>query len=194
MYKLLLMVMVLMFNACDFGQTKEPTPPPPLVKAARTQIGTTLFYDSDYVKLSYPNGDVPMSRGVCTDVVIRALRKSRKIDLQKVVHEDMVKNFSKYPKIWGLKRTDKNIDHRRVPNLRTYFKRRGYALKVTKNSSDYKAGDIVTCKVSGRPHIMIVSSKQSSKGVPYVIHNIGLGTRENNSLFSYDLTGHYRIK
>jgi len=170
------------------------TPAPALVRSARKQIGKTLIYDSKYVKLSYPNGDVPIVRGVCTDVVIRALRDSKKIDLQKKIHEDMLRSFSSCPKIWGAKTTDKNIDHRRVPNIKTYFKRQGYALAVTKNPKDYKAGDIVTCKVQGRPHIMIVSSKQTKEGVSYVIHNIGWGTRENNSLFEYPLDGHYRVK
>ncbi len=177
-----------------FINTSKETPAPPIVKSARKQIGKTIIYDPKYVSLSYPNGDVPLSRGVCTDVVIRALRDSAKIDLQKEVHEDMKKAFSTYPKIWGAKSTDKNIDHRRVPNLKNYFKRKGYALTVTKNPTDYKAGDIVTCKVKGRPHIMIVSSKQTSDGVPFVIHNIGWGTRENNDLFTYELDGHYRIK
>jgi uncharacterized protein YijF (DUF1287 family) len=125
--------------------------------------------------------------------VIRALRKSQKLDLQKEVHEDMLKAFGSYPKIWGAKSTDKNIDHRRVPNLKAYFKRKGYARLVTTDPKDYKAGDIVTCKVQGRPHIMIVSSKQTKEGIPYVIHNIGWGTRENNSLFKYPLDGHYRV-
>ena len=173
--------------------TKE-TPAPPIVTSARKQIGKTIMYDPKYVGLSYPNGDVPLSRGVCTDVVIRAMRDSMKIDLQKEVHEDMKRAFSTYPKIWGAKSTDTNIDHRRVPNLQNYFKRKGYALAVTKNPADYKAGDIVTCKVQGRPHIMIVSSKQTREGVPFVIHNIGWGTKENNSLFSYKLDGHYRVK
>ena len=169
-------------------------PAPPLVISARDQIGKTLIYDPKYVRLSYPNGDIPLRRGVCTDVVIRALRDSQKIDLQKEIHEDMISAFKSYPKIWGAKHTDKNIDHRRVPNIKTYFKRQGYALPVTKNPKDYKAGDIVTCKVQGRPHIMVVSSKQTKEGVPYVIHNIGWGTREDNSLFTYPLDGHYRVR
>lgn len=176
------------------GDSSKETTAPSIVKSARKQIGKTLFYDPKYVGLSYPNGDVPLSRGVCTDVVIRAMRDSMSIDLQKEVHEDMQKAFSTYPKIWGAKSTDKNIDHRRVPNLKNYFKRKGYALTVTKNPKDYRAGDIVTCKVQGRPHIMIVSSKQTSSGTPYVIHNIGLGTREDDSLFSYVLDGHYRVR
>jgi len=176
-----------------FINTSKETPAPPIVKSAREQIGKTIIYDPKYVALSYPNGDIPLSRGVCTDVVIRAMRDSLKIDLQKEVHEDMKKAFSTYPKIWGAKGTDKNIDHRRVPNLKNYFKRKGYSLTVTKNPTDYKAGDIVTCKVKGRPHIMIVSSKQTG-GVPFIIHNIGWGTRENDDLFTYELDGHYRIK
>jgi len=171
------------------------TPTPPLVISARDQIGKTLIYDAKYAKLAYPNGDVPIVRGVCTDVVVRALRDANNIDLQKEVHEDMLKAFDTYPRNWGAKHTDKNIDHRRVPNLKVYFKHKGYSLPVTNNPSDYKAGDIVTCKIDGRPHIMIVSSRQDADdGTPYVIHNIGLGTRENDSLFKYPLDGHYRIK
>ena len=177
-----------------FIQTTKKTPAPPIVKSAREQIGKTLIYDPKYVGLSYPNGDIPLLRGVCTDVVIRAIRDSMKIDLQKEVHQDMKKAFSTYPKIWGAKSTDKNIDHRRVPNLKNYFKRKGYSLAVTKNPKDYKAGDIVTCTIKRRPHIMIVSSKQTYEGVPFIIHNIGWGTRENNDLFTYKLDGHYRVK
>lgn len=132
-----------------FTPSTKETPAPSIVTSAREQIGKTLIYDPKYVGLSYPNGDIPLSRGVCTDVVIRALRDSLKVDLQKEVHEDMKRAFSSYPKIWGAKSTDKNIDHRRVPNLKNYFKRKGYSLAVTKDGKDYKAGDIVTCKVKG---------------------------------------------
>ena len=118
-----------------------------LVAAARSQIGTTVTYDPSYQSMDYPGGDVPIDRGVCTDVIIRALRKSHGIDLQKRVHEDMKANFSKYPKIWGLKVTDRNIDHRRVQNLQAYFKRMGYETPVTKDASDYRPGDLVTCIV-----------------------------------------------
>lgn len=166
-----------------------------LVSAARAQIGVTLSYDGSYQSLDYPNGDVPLAVGVCTDVVIRALRSSLTIDLQQRVHQDMKANFFSYPKNWGLKRPDKNIDHRRVPNLKTYFKRMGYQLAVTKNPKDYKAGDLVTCTVPPHlPHIMIVSDKKSEDGTPWVIHNIGLGTREENRLFEFKITGHYRLK
>ena len=165
-----------------------------VVAAARRQIGVTVGYDPAYRKLAYPNGDVPRESGVCTDVIIRALRDARKIDLQKLVHEDMKTSFSKYPQMWGLKAPDSNIDHRRVPNLQCYFKRKGYALPVSKNAANYKPGDIVTVMVGGKlPHIMIVSDKKTAAGVPLAIHNIGSGTQEEDVLFTYPLTGHYRI-
>lgn len=165
-----------------------------VVAAARRQIGVTVGYDPAYRKIAYPNGDVPSESGVCTDVIIRALRDARKIDLQKLVHEDMKTSFSKYPQMWGLKAPDANIDHRRVPNLQCYFKRKGYALPVSKNAADYKPGDIVTVMVGGKlPHIMIVSDKKTAAGVPLAIHNIGSGTQEEDVLFAYPLTGHYRI-
>jgi len=163
-----------------------------LVKAARGQIGVTTSYDSAYAPMKYPGGDIAKEKGVCTDVVIRALRKKGH-DLQRLVHEDMKKNFSKYPKNWGLKRTDRNIDHRRVPNLRRYFERRGIKLSVSKKKEDYLPGDLVTCTVNGRlPHIMIVSDRKSKEGVPLVIHNIGSGAKEEDRLFEFPLTGHYR--
>ena len=166
-----------------------------IVEAARWQVGKTTDYDGSYVSLAYPNGDIPISKGVCTDVVIRALRKSKQMDLQKRVHDDMRKNFSKYPKNWGLKRTDKNIDHRRVPNLRRYFKRQGWSVPATKNKDDYKPGDLVTCTVAGKlPHIMIVSDRKTADGTPLIIHNIGGGAMEEARLFEFPLTGHYRIK
>ncbi len=169
-----------------------PAEPDNLAAMARKQIGVTIKYDPSYEKLSYPGGDVPQERGVCTDVVIRALRL-KGIDLQKEVHEDMSRHFSLYPNNWGLKRPDKNIDHRRVPNLQVYFTRRGWSLPVTDNAADYKPGDIVTCRVSsGRPHIMVVSDHTTANGTPMVIHNLGNGTRENPQLFTFKLTGHYR--
>lgn len=173
-----------------FGESAEA-----IVKSARAQVGKTLVYDPAYVSLKYPGGDVPEERGVCTDVVIRALRTALSLDLQKEVHEDMAANFSVYPKIWGLKRTDRNIDHRRVPNLRTWFKRRGYELPLTKVAANFKPGDLVTCTVPPNlPHIMVVSDKTNADGVPLVIHNIGRGAQEEDCLFTYPLTGHYRLK
>ena len=169
-------------------------PSHPLIEAARSQVGVTTHYDSGYAALDYPGGDIPMERGVCTDVIIRAMRKGYRMDLQKLVHVDMKANFSKDPKIWGLKGTDRNIDHRRVPNLQTFFKRKGYALKVSEKAENYQAGDLVTCIVPPHlPHIMLVSNRKDQDGVPFVIHNIGSGAKEEDSLFRFKLTGHYRI-
>ena len=165
-----------------------------LVKAARAQIGITLFYDSAYQRLPYPNGDVPRERGVCTDVVIRALRDAWQLDLQKLLHEDMRSNFSLYPSLWRMSRPDSNIDHRRVPNLQTLFKRKGWSLPISTNAADYKTGDIVTVTVPPHlPHIMIVSDRKDHSGIPLVIHNIGEGTQEEALLFRYPHTGHYRL-
>ncbi len=166
----------------------------PIVAAARGQIGKTIIYDPSYVGLKYPGGDVPIEKGVCTDVIVRAFRDALDMDLQKLVHQDMRIAFSKYPKIWGLKRPDRNIDHRRVPNLQRYFQRKGFSLAVTRQMRDYLPGDVVTCMVPpNRPHIMIVSDRRTPAGLPLVIHNIGGGTQEENQLFEFPLTGHYRI-
>ena len=166
---------------------------PGLVSAARSQIGKTVRYDPAYVPLKYPGGDVPADRGVCTDVLIRAMRSAWKMDLQQIVHEDMARNFSAYPKLWGLRKTDRSIDHRRVPNLATCFRRSGWNLPVTMSPDDYRPGDIVTCTVPpNMPHVMIVSDRCSPDGHPLVLHNIGAGTREEDCLFRFPLTGHYR--
>ena len=163
-----------------------------IVGAARKQIGVTVHYDPAYTALGYPGGDVPRERGVCTDVVIRALRDAIGNDLQKLVHEDMKASFEKYPKNWGLKRPDKNIDHRRVPNLITFFKRKHTTLAMEEK---YLPGDIVTCTVPPHlPHIMIVSDKKNPAGLPLVIHNIGGGTQEEDRLNEFPLTGHFRWK
>lgn len=165
-----------------------------LVKDARSQIGKTLYYDPAYTTLTYPMGDVAITKGVCTDVVVRALRHQG-MDLQALIHEDMKKNFGAYPKKWGLKRPDKNIDHRRVPNIATYFKRKGYTVKGSKYATaNFKAGDIVTWDLpKGLVHIGIVSDKKTSTGIPLIIHNIGSGTKEENILYNFKITGHYRI-
>ena len=175
----------------DFFQqeiTEPEGPSPQIVQSARNQIGKTLRYDPAYTKLTYPMGDVPISKGVCTDVVIRALR-DQNIDLQELVHQDMSRNFSVYPKRWGLKQPDTNIDHRRVPNLMTYFTRQGWAVQDT----NYQAGDIVTWELKGnRPHIGIVSDRKIGDR-PLIIHNIGSGTREDDILYRYTITGHFRL-
>lgn len=175
-------------------QPKQQKPVSPIVTAARLQIGITVFYDPAYVGLAYPGGDIPRDRGVCTDVVVRALRDAIQLDLQKEVHEDMSRAFSKYPAIWGLKKPDKNIDHRRVPNLITFFKRRGFGLTISQTAANYLPGDLVTCSIGNRPHVMIVSNRKTRRGTPLVIHNIGSGTREENRLFDFPITGHFRIK
>jgi len=163
-----------------------------LADTAKTQIGVTLHYDSRYQKLAYPGGDVAMDRGVCTDVIIRAYRKFG-IDLQVLVHQDMVKAWNQYPHAWGLKSTDKNIDHRRVPNLATFFKRHGQSLPVGNDAKAFLPGDIVTWQLaSGVPHIGLVSSERSKTGIPLVIHNIGNGTLLEDRLFEFKITGHYR--
>jgi len=185
-FVLLSAVLVVVNADCD--------PKVEFVQAARLQIGKTLHYDARYRVLDYPNGDLPMDRGVCTDVIIRAMRSAFGIDLQQLVHEDMKRSFLSYPRRWGLKSPDKNIDHRRVPNLQTFFKRQGWELSVSEKAEDYAPGDIVTCMVPlRRPHIMVVSDKKNGDGIPLVIHNIGAGAREEDRLFEFEHTGHFRI-
>jgi len=163
-----------------------------LAEAAKSQIGVTLRYDSGYQKIPYPGGDVPQDRGVCTDVIIRAYRRFG-VDLQVLVHQDMAGAWAAYPNPWRLKSTDRNIDHRRVPNLATFFQRHGQSLATDKDPKTYLPGDIVAWRLSsGVPHVGLVSSEKSSSGVPLVIHNIGLGTRLEDCLFAFTITGHYR--
>lgn len=158
------------------------------------QTRLTTLYDPAYVSIRYPNGDLSIEKGVCTDVVIRAFRKGN-VDLQKEVHEDMAAHFSAYPKSWGLKATDTNIDHRRVPNLRKFFERKGKSLVVTNNPNNYKPGDLVTWDLNGRglAHIGLVTNVWSEATKRYVIaHNIGSGARLEDRLFDWKITGHYR--
>lgn len=162
------------------------------VASARSQIGVTTQYDGSYRKLSYPGGDVPKETGVCCDVVVRALR-GQGIDLQQWVHEDMKRAFKLYPQNWGLKRPDPNIDHRRVPNLACFFRRSGWQIAGSGNAADYLPGDIVTWKLyNGLPHIGIVSDLKGRSGTPLVIHNIGSGAQEEDVLFNFTITGHFR--
>ncbi|WP_263139597.1 DUF1287 domain-containing protein [Pseudomonas sp. RIT-PI-AD] len=167
--------------------------PAALVVAARQQIGVTLGYDPAYRRIAYPQGDVAETTGVCSDVVIRALRRQG-LDLQKRVHEDMLGHFAAYPKGWGLKRPDSNIDHRRVPNLMTWFDRQGMALPLETSVDAYRPGDIVTWNLGrGQTHIGLVSDRRSAQGTPLILHNIGRGTREEDILFRFEMTGHYRF-
>jgi uncharacterized protein len=164
-----------------------------LVSDARSQIGVTTNYSGDYAQIIYPMGDVPISTGACTDVVIRALRK-QSVDIQQLIHEDMVQNFGSYPSFWNLKSTDSNIDHRRVPNVLTYMERQNKTVEILKEAISFLPGDIVTWDFGpGQQHIGIVSdSIDSVSKTPYIIHNIGRGTEESNILFNYPITGHIR--
>lgn len=165
-----------------------------LVQSARSQIGVTVEYDPAYRRLDYPGGDVPKKTGVCCDVVVRALREQG-CDLQSAVHEDMRKDFRAYPAKWGLKKPDANIDHRRVPNLMTYFQRKGFAQSTETNAELFAAGDIVTWNLGGGiTHIGVVSDRHNPKGIPFVIHNIGRGTQEEDVLLQFQIIGHYRLK
>ena len=154
-----------------------------------------VVFDPRYYTIAYPNGDVPADKGVCTDVIIRAYRKLG-IDLQKKIHEDMKVNFSKYPQKWGMKSTDKNIDHRRVPNQAFFFRRFGSVKKISDKAEDYVAGDIVTWDLGGGiTHIGIVTDRMSAdKKRPLIVHNIGQGQVLQDCLFNYNVTGHYTYR
>ena len=167
-----------------------------LVAAAREQIGVTVGYDPAYRALAFPGGDVPPETGVCTDVVVRALRAGRGIDLQKVIHEDMKAHWHAYPhsRRWRSSKPDPNIDHRRVPNLMTYFERSGYALPLSRRAPDYLPGDIVAWDLGGGIlHIGIVGDSRDAGATPLIIHNIGAGAREEDILFRHTIIGHYRL-
>ena len=168
-----------------------------LVSAALERTQHQVSYNGAYYRLDYPNGDVPPNIGVCTDVIIRAYR-TLGVDLQVLVHEDMAANFAAYPskRIWGLSSTDRNIDHRRVPNLQAFFARHGKSLPISQTPSDYKPGDLVTWMLPGNlPHIGIVTDKLAANtGNPKIVHNIGAGPRLDDMLFDYRITGHYRYE
>ena len=164
-----------------------------LVHAAVAQTTSRVVYDGSYRRIDYPGGDVPADRGVCTDVVVRAYRAVG-IDLQQQVHEDMRAAFDAYPKLWGLRKPDSNIDHRRVPNLQTFLRRRGADLSVSQDARNYRVGDLVTWMLPGNlPHIGIVTDRLSTDGKrPLIVHNIGRGPAVEDMLFDYPITGHYR--
>ena len=164
-----------------------------LADSTLTLTKQRVAYDPNYFFIDYPNGDIPKNKGVCTDVIIRAYR-TLGIDLQKEVHEDMKSNFHQYPKIWGLKTTDKNIDHRRVPNLMVFFARHGRVKPMTHNPKDYKPGDIVCWDLGGGiTHIgLVVHKKSRDKKRHLIVHNIGSGQRLQDCLFDYKIIGHYR--
>lgn len=164
-----------------------------LSEAAIQLTKTRVSYDPTYFTINYPNGDVPSDKGVCTDVVIRAYRKVG-IDLQKEVHEDMKTNFSAYPKMWGLRSTDKNIDHRRVPNLMKYFERKHASQLITHQANDYQPGDVVCWELAGGlTHIgLVVHLKSPDQERNLIVHNIGAGQVLEDCLFNYTIIGHYR--
>ena len=165
-----------------------------LTDAAVAQTRKHVVYDGSYRRIAYPGGDVPADRGVCTDVIIRAYRAIG-IDLQQLVHEDMLLAFAAYPAHWGMRQPDANIDHRRVPNLQTYFRRQHVRLDVTTDGADYQAGDLVTWMLPGNlPHIGLATLQRSVVGDrPLIVHNIGRGPQLEDMLFAYPITGHYRL-
>jgi uncharacterized protein len=185
---------VCLTNVCLTDAALAQQQPPDLqriIQAAHAQVGVTISYDPSYVSIPFPGGDVPLDRGVCTDVIIRAYR-SVGVDLQLLVNRDMRKTFPAYPRKWGLAKPDPNIDHRRVDNLAVFFTRNGQSLPVTKDASDYKPGDLVTWRLTdGRPHIGLVSDR-SADGRPLMVHNIGTGAKVEDVLFAFTITGHYR--
>jgi uncharacterized protein YijF (DUF1287 family) len=187
------LVLILALAAAGFPAAANN---PDIAAAAQAQVGVTLHYDPTYRKLAYPGGDVPVERGVCTDVVVRALRQARAMDLQRLVHEEMRANWTAYPsqRIWGLKKPDSNIDHRRVPILMTFFRRAGYGRTPTVNAVDYQPGDIVAWDLGrGVLHIGVIGSQRGADGTPLVVHNIGAGTRVEDILFRFAIIGHYRL-
>lgn len=192
MKKVLLTLLILTFNVC-FPQTAVEQND--LSGYALELTKQKVTYDPSYFSIDYPNGDVPNDKGVCTDVVIRAYRKIG-VDLQKEVHVDMKTNFNAYPKIWGLKTTDKNIDHRRVPNLMTFLKRKGAEKTISEDPRDYLPGDIVCWNLGGATtHIGIVVNKKSKDGKRnLIVHNIGAGQVLQDCLFDFKIIGHYRYK
>jgi uncharacterized protein YijF (DUF1287 family) len=211
--RLLLLVCILTASGCQretYVVTGGPAVPPhPIVKplpdtsspqlkqmldGAIAQAGVTTGYDPAYVALEYPNGDVPENTGVCSDVVVRAFRKAG-VDLQKEVHEDMKAARSAYPNKWGANNPDRNIDHRRVLNLMTYFTRQRKALPISSTAADYQPGDVVAWELSsGIDHIGIVTNMVSGSADRYlIVHNIGAGARIEDVLFAWTIKGHYRF-
>ena len=205
-----LALMLALAEACQHRVAKARTPPPDLtevrplpagsspqlkllIDGAIEQIGQTTGYDPSYQKIDYPNGDLPLETGVCSDVVVRAFRKAG-IDLQQEIHEDMTSDFGAYPTRWGLSKPDPNIDHRRVPNLMTYFSRQGKGLSTGESSADFLPGDVVTWDLGlGTGHVGIVVNTWYKPTQRYlIVHNIGAGARMEDVMFGWKITGHYR--
>lgn len=188
-------LLLFIFISFGFTLTAQSSFFAKLADAAIDLTKQQVTYDPTYFQLKYPNGDVPANKGVCTDVVIRAYRKLG-IDLQKLVHEDMQANFSKYPKKWGLTHTDKNIDHRRVPNLMTFFTRKEASKPITSNPADYLPGDVVCWNLGGGlTHIgLVINRKSTDNKRNLIVHNIGNGQVQEDCLFNFKIIGHYRFQ
>jgi uncharacterized protein len=190
---LLFFILLLQLTHLGYAQHSADDFAHKLIHAAIERTRHPVVYDGSYRQIDYPGGDVPDNRGVCTDVVIRVYRALH-IDLQKRVHEDMARHFSEYPQSWGLSRPDSNIDHRRVPNLQTFFRRHGTVLPQSRTPADYLPGDLVTWMLPGNlPHIGIVINGLSADGKrPLIVHNIGNGPEIDDILFAFPISGHYR--
>ena len=197
----LLAILAVMMVATAVGEPQRPARrldtsfAQALIQAAVAQTATPVTYDGSYRRIAYPGGDVPASIGVCTDLIIRAYRAVG-VDLQVRVHEEMSAAFSSYPQLWGLSRADPNIDHRRVPNLQTYFRRHGAQLSSSRDAGDYLPGDLVTWILPGNlPHIGLVTYQRSTDGERWlIVHNIGRGPEIEDMLFGYPISGHYRYR
>lgn len=192
--KVKLLLLGLLLSSTTQAELLSPSPEN-LVAAALERTQHSVTYNGAYFRIDYPNGDVPAQFGVCTDVIIRSYR-TLGIDLQQRVHEDMRDNFSSYPalRIWNQTATDRNIDHRRVPNLQTFFSRHGKKLPISEHGKDYQPGDLITWMLPGNlPHIGIVVDRDSRDGGrPLIVHNIGAGPKLEDVLFQYPITGRYR--
>ena len=181
-------------SVADTPQVEAAPEAAALIRAAEGQVGVTTIYDPAYVALDFPGGDVPPERGVCTDVLIRALRLAHGVDLQAALNADMRAHFPEYPANWGLTRTDRSIDHRRVPNLQRLMQRMGAELDLSTDPQAFRPGDVVTSMLPGNlPHLMIVADRPGGSGALMVVHNIGAGARVEDRLFAFPLTGHYRL-
>ena len=199
--KVLLTILLVAMATTATGQSPPPAQrldtsyAQALIQAAVAQTTAPVTYDGSYRRIPYPGGDVPANIGVCTDLIVRAYRAIG-VDLQVRVHEDMKAAFGSYPQLWGLSRADPNIDHRRVPNLQTYFRRRGAQLSTSRDADSYRPGDLVTWMLPGNlPHIGLVTDQRSADGKRWLIaHNIGRGPEIEDMLFRYPISGHYRYR
>lgn len=191
--QILILAAFLSLSPIAFGQSTSQSFPEALIDAALERTRHAVTYNGSYRRIAYPGGDVPNHIGVCTDVIIRAYRQFG-VDLQELVHLDMKSSFHEYPNSWGLSGPDSNIDHRRVPNLQTFFTRHGEVLPVTEQARDYQPGDLVTWMLPGNlPHIGIVVDRTTADGSRHlIVHNVGQGPKLEDVLFRYEITGHYR--